>query len=112
MKTIAIIGILSMEHHKECLSSLCRICSNRTQKLKDIINKSIHQVLFIFCDVIFIFYGIDVNQDNDKGIFPEKISNSCFEKMRYGLMHDHQTVKNLGEKEKSNISVYEVETSP
>ena len=80
MKTIGEIRILSMEYHKECLSSLCRICSNRAQKSKDI-NNSIHsKFCSSFSDDIFIFYGIDVNQDNDKNIFPEKICNSCFEK--------------------------------
>ena len=69
-----------MEYYKECLSSLCRICSNRAQKSKDI-NKGIPpKFCSSFSDDIFVFYGIDVNQYNDKDIFSKKICNSSFEK--------------------------------
>ena len=54
-----------MEHHKTCLSSLCRICSNRAQKAKDT-NNGIPKFCSSYSDEIFIFYGIDVNQDDDR----------------------------------------------
>ena len=71
---------LSIEYHKTCLSSLCRIYSNRAQKAKDINNGIPLKFGSSYSDEIFIFYGIDVNQDDDKDIFPEKICSVCFEK--------------------------------
>ena len=61
-----------MEYPKSCLSSLCRICTNRAQKAKDINNGIPPKFCSSYSDEIFIFYGIDVNKDDDKDIFPEK----------------------------------------
>ena len=86
--------------------------SNRYQKAKDINNDIPPKFCSSCSNEIFTFYGIDVNQDDDKDIFQKKICSVCFEKMKYGLKHDNKTVvKYLGEKGKGTISVHKMEAS-
>ena len=59
----------TMEYHALCLQNLCRICANRAQKRKDIINKKPPKYVANYSDMIYVLFGIDIVND-DSSIHP------------------------------------------
>ena len=87
----------SLEYHNSCLSNMCRICGQRAQTFAQI-RKKISPVM---CknnqDEIYIFYGIDVANENEN-LFPKKMCSKCY------IAVKHTKVKS--ESPKMDISVF------
>ena len=75
-----------MEYHALCLQNLCRICANRAQKRKDIINKKPPKYVINYSDMIYVLFGVDI-VNGDSSIQPQKICDECYQY----LMNSHKT---------------------
>lgn len=67
-----------MEFHKICLDNMCRICTNRAQKKKDIVGKKNPRYASNYSDMIYVLFGIDI-ADDDRSIHPTKICDECYQ---------------------------------
>ena len=74
------ITIYSLEYHNSCLSNMCRICGQRAQTFAQIRKKNSPVLCKNNQDEIYIFYGIDVANEN---LFPMKMCSMCYITMKH-----------------------------
>ena len=69
-----------MDTHKQYLSNLCRICTNRAQSHQDVKAKITPLFAAKYKDMINTLFGINIDHDvNDR--HPDKICKECYRLM-------------------------------
>ena len=64
----------TLDYHKQCIDKLCRVCGNRAQKADERVKKVTPLLCSNNIDNIYIFYGIDIiNEDLLDDVYPKKI---------------------------------------
>ena len=72
----------SLEYHNSCLSNMCRMCGQRAQTFAQMRKKNSPVMCKNNQDEIYIFYGIDVANENEN-LFPKEMCSKCYIIMKH-----------------------------
>lgn len=96
---------MSIEHHQQCLSNMCRICGARALTFNQLRKNFRKRFCENVKDEIYMFYGIDVSSDTEN--HPKVMCLACYNRVKKAnvLVDDSRLDKKefLGEKEKASI---------